>query len=77
MDTHVDDGCEEAAVALRQGDVAAGQLGVAPDTQQVHLVHAGAPCTHGGVSTSGRHFASASDLLALTVALARILALKR
>ena len=26
---------------------------------------------------SGRHFASASDLLALTVALARILALKR
>ena len=27
--------------------------------------------------TSGRHFASASDLLALTVALARILALKR
>ena len=48
MDTHVDDGCEEAAVALGQGDVAAGQLGVAPDTQQVHLVHAGAPCTHGG-----------------------------
>ena len=29
------------------------------------------------VFTSGRHFASASDLLALTVALARILALKR
>ena len=29
------------------------------------------------VSSSGRHFASASDLLALTVALARILALKR
>ena len=29
------------------------------------------------VITSGRHFASASDLLALTVALARILALKR
>ena len=28
-------------------------------------------------SYSGRHFASASDLLALTVALARILALKR
>ena len=27
--------------------------------------------------TSGRHFASASNLLALTVALARILALKR
>ena len=29
------------------------------------------------LTTSGRHFASASDLLALTVALARILALKR
>ena len=29
------------------------------------------------VPNSGRHFASASDLLALTVALARILALKR
>ena len=32
---------------------------------------------NGGKGSSGRHFASASNLLALTVALARIFALKR
>ena len=34
-----DDGSQDTAVALGQGDVSSGQLSVASDTHQIYLLH--------------------------------------